>query len=268
MKNAWSCAVRGGCWLLLFALSPALLAAELEKFDDRQAIEAAQEGLQTRSRFPWYDAQTDQLQPVTVKPEAAPPEVEGWTWQPDKKAKSRFKWNFNGGNFLPQLLQYLAWAVLAIVLIGGVYYITKAMLESEITLNNTDEVLREDELTDAERIENLPFDVRRPQVDLLSEARKAYETGNYNDAIVYLFSYQLVQLDKFHWIRLAKGKTNRQYLREVRGPGELRGLIAATMVTFEDFFFGRHPIDQARFESVWNRLDEFHHLLHPENLVS
>ena len=36
--------------------------------------------------------------------------------------------------------------------------------------------------------------------------------------MIYLFSHQLVQLDRHQIIRLAKGKTNRQYLREV-GPG-------------------------------------------------
>ena len=54
-------------------------------------------------------------------------------------------------------------------------------------------------------------------MDLLAEARRHYQAGNYGAAIVYLFSFQLVQLDRRQIIQLAKGKTNRQYLREV-GP--------------------------------------------------
>ena len=70
---------------------------------------------------------------------------------------------------------------------------------------------------DAARIESLPFPVAAGRLDLLAEARRHYQAGNYGAAIVYLFSFQLVQLDKRQIIRLAKGKTNRQYLREV-GP--------------------------------------------------
>ena len=69
---------------------------------------------------------------------------------------------------------------------------------------------------DADRVEALPFHVRAASGDFLAEARRLYDAGHYSEAIVYLFSYQLVQLDKHHVIRLAKGKTNRQYVRETR----------------------------------------------------
>jgi hypothetical protein len=81
---------------------------------------------------------------------------------------------------------------------------------------------------------------------------------------MYLFSYQLVHLDKHHLIRLAKGKTNRQYLRELRAQNEesdgqgLRGILRRTMIAFEDCFFGDHAIEKNRFEACWQRLDDFH----------
>ena len=51
-------------------------------------------------------------------------------------------------------------------------------------------------------------------------ARLYEKRGNFNQAIIYYYSYQLVTLDRRQVIRLAKGKTNRQYLRETgrRGP--------------------------------------------------
>ncbi len=76
------------------------------------------------------------------------------------------------------------------------------------------------------------------RLDLLAEARRHYQAGNYGAAIVYLFSFQLVQLDKRQIIRLAKGKTNRQYLREVGPRAALLRLVEQTMVAFEDVFFG------------------------------
>ncbi len=112
--------------------------------------------------------------------------------------------------------------------------------------------------TEADLIESLPFEVPRPQSDLLAEAKRLYEQGAYAQAIVYLFSYQLVQLDQHQAIRLTRGKTNRQYLRELLARPDLGGILERTMVAFEDVFFGHHPLDRAGFERCWQRLDEFH----------
>ena len=73
----------------------------------------------------------------------------------------------------------------------------------------------DDDADRVDRVEALPFRVPRQATDLLSEARRQYEKGNYNEAIVYLFSHQLVELDRQHLIHLARGKTNRQLVREL-----------------------------------------------------
>ena len=101
---------------------------------------------------------------------------------------------------------------------------------------------------DADRVEALPFKVRSVSGDFLDEARRLYEAGQFSEAIIFLFSYQLVQLDKQHVIRLAKGKTNRQYLRELRQRPTLRSTLELTMVAFEDAFFGRKTLSRERFE--------------------
>jgi len=115
---------------------------------------------------------------------------------------------------------------------------------------------------DVDRVEALPFAVRKPTGDFLAEARRLYEAGDYSEAIIYLFSYQLVELDRQHLIRLAKGKTNRQYLRELRARLTLRSILETTVVRFEDAFFGRKTLTRERFEQSWQRLDEFHAELH------
>jgi hypothetical protein len=120
---------------------------------------------------------------------------------------------------------------------------------------------------EADRIEKLPFRVARPQSDLLAEARRHYEAGRYGEAVIYLFSYQLVQLDKHQLIRLTKGKTNRQYLREVRPQNELRSILERTMIAFEDVFFGHRELPRDRFETCWTQLDEFHRKIQ-ETVVS
>jgi hypothetical protein len=114
----------------------------------------------------------------------------------------------------------------------------------------------------------LPFQLKRPTGDFLSEARRLYEAGQYSEAIVYLFSYQLVALDKRHVIHLAKGKTNRQYLRETRSRESLKQILHKTMISFEDVFFGHHELSRERFEESWRELDEFHQQLEQVELAA
>ena len=64
-----------------------------------------------------------------------------------------------------------------------------------------------------------------------------HQLGNYGEAIIYLFSYQLVRLDRSQLIRLAKGKTNRQYLGELQSASPLKRMLAQSMSSFEDVFF-------------------------------
>ena len=97
--------------------------------------------------------------------------------------------------------------------------------------------------------------LNRPRSNLLEEARRQYEAGNFAEAIIYLFSYQLVELDKSQLIRLAKGKTNRQYLREIGARPRLAALLNHTMIAFEDVFFGDHDLDRERFEKCWAERD-------------
>ena len=67
------------------------------------------------------------------------------------------------------------------------------------------------------------------------------------------------RLDEF--IRLAKGKTNRQYLREIRTRAPLRALMMRTVSLFESVFFGRHQLDRASFKSCWTELDQFQQIV-------
>ena len=157
-------------------------------------------------------------------------------------------------------MKILWWAIIVLIVVGLVVLVVFAVryLSSSSAARGgegeDDAALK----SEVDRIENLPFRIKRPFSDLLSAARRAYEAGNYNEAIVYLFSYQLVHLDKRRLIRLSKGKTNRQYVRELRTREEISSLIVQSMLAFEEVFFGNHSLSRPRFEDCWNRLDEFH----------
>ena len=76
-------------------------------------------------------------------------------------------------------------------------------------------------------------------------------------AIIYAYAYQLMELDQHHAIELRKGKTNRQYLRELRSQPRLRELLRGTMRAFEDVFFGHHTLSRPQFQRCWDGLEEF-----------
>jgi len=184
-----------------------------------------------------YDVERDALRPLIVPP------------SPVKPAPREFDGSF---------LRYLAWGILAAALVVLVAFIVYAVRNHSRPPFDPKKVV-----SPAQRaaVESLPFMDDRSRGDLLGEARRYYQQGNYSEAIIYLFSYQLVELDRFALIRLAKGKTNRQYLRELGKSPPLRPPLELTMTAFEGVFFGRRDLDRAGFEACWNQLPLFEQLV-------
>lgn len=239
----------------ILAQTPAPPAASNEAAT-APAIEQGREAL-NQSWFtpPWYDSERDSVKRITVKPE--------WDfWE---------GWDFSGWDLtqwgLPDmsLLEWLAWIVVSLLLAAISYVLVRAWLQRDanVTGRSSASSAQEDEADEA-RVEALPFQVARRASDFLAEADRYRRAGNFREAIIYLFSHQLVSLDRRQRIRLTKGKTNRQYLRELSRQVALRSLVEETMVTFEDVFFGDHPLDAAGFERCWKRLGEFDQLIEQE----
>lgn len=208
------------------------------------AIAEGRQALKNSPKAPWYDRQKDDVREIELSNST----------QQTSRSSGNLNWNFNW-------VSYLIWTLMAIALAALVYLLIRAFIIREQRLatrqGNTVDITG----TQADRVEHLPVPVRRPAGDLLSEARFHYENGNFREAIVYLYSHELVELDKLQVIHLARGKTNRQYLRELKTRQRLRELLEQTMVTFEDAFFGQLDIGRQRFEACWNRLSEFNSML-------
>jgi hypothetical protein len=248
------------CGLLLVPLRAAEAQdrAELQNGGQAEgAVESGREALRGAQRFPWYDAKADGLRRIDVRTAAdSGSSNRDSNWQNQGTAPADLSLF---GEVFWTIMQVLAWTLLAVLLIGIVALLIWAFVRGEGRQGGgADSAVSVRRASDIDRVESLPFQVKRPHSDLLAEARRQYEAGNYGEAIVYLFSYQLVQLDKQQIIQLTKGKTNRQYLREVRREPRLRSLLETTMVAFEDVFFGHHELDRQRFETCWSGLDEFH----------
>ncbi len=214
------------------ALAVALLAGWASRALADDSVDEAREAFQSSATFPWYDGTKDSLTPLELQVEQPPKNVD-------------LAW-----------LKPLAWAVLGatlLLLVVLIVYSIRHFRGASLPNISTDPEVH----VETEGVEALPFMARRSRDDLLGQARHHYEQGNYNEAIVYLFSYELVQLDKFAVIHLARGKTNRQYVRETAKAAELQGVLRQTMLTFEDVFFGGRQLDRAAFEACWQHVEAF-----------
>lgn len=200
-----------------------------------RGVEEARNALR-REGFPWYDKNQDSLRPVHVRRKPDDVDVD---------------WDFG------QWPRIVAFAITSIILATIGWLIVRAYLLRESTSLTVTNCIRQTAVDDAARIEALPFRIRGTDVDLLAEARRLYEEGKYSEAIVYLFSYQLIDMDRHQLIRLSKGKTNRQYLRELRRRPRLRSIVEQSMIAFEEAFFGGRQLERRRFEAVWQQIEPF-----------
>ena len=223
--------------------------------DAQESVEAGRRGLDHWWRYPWYDSASDDVRPIDV----SEPRYLRWDWLDFDWTWPRISWGSLPS--MDTLLQWLAWLTIALVLLFLVVVLVRTYLRRTRGGQAAGARPRQDTAEkERRRIESLPFPLRAAQSDLLAEARRCRREGRYGEAIKFLFSHELVQLDKHQFLRLARGKTNRQYLRELGG-GALAGLLENTMIVFEDFFFGNYAIDRARFEACWGELERFETLV-------
>ena len=226
---------------LLAVLLLSLVALADVAVAEEDAVEAGRASLKRTGWYPWYDSEADDVRCIHVQPPRQTPAWSGWDLF------------VNGDWFTP-----LAWIGIITILGMMVLLLVRAHLSRERSTARGEADVAQDQLRDqVDRVEELPVRVRRSASDLMNAAHEQYLAGNYSEAIIYLYSHLLLQLDRRNLIRLTKGKTNRQYLREVGRWVPLRGLVESAMVSFEDVFFGERQLERERFESVWNRLDQF-----------
>lgn len=237
--------------------------AQTSPADAEKAVETGRRALRESNSYPWYDPQADDLRRVDVRPDKSADSLNRDSqWESTPKPPRTLP-NVSVPNWFSNMVQVLL--ILLLVVAAGllVWLLVWAFLRREADVETSSaESVAGDARGDVDRIENLPFQVKRPQSNLESEADRNYREGNYREAIIYLYSYLLVQLDRHQVIRLTKGKTNRQYLREVkRERPSLVPIFEPTMIAFEDVFFGDHELTRGEFENCWDRLGEFQRLL-------
>jgi hypothetical protein len=205
--------------------------------------------------FPWYspDGQVVGITPRTSDWDASSLRNSVAAYRAPAATSSNWNWNWNWSGSWWKWLLYLIGIVLALG-IGLILYrlfVLSRDVESEARL-------RAGRVTDfSKQIKDLPFQLDAPTGDCRSLADQARLAGNYSRAIVFLFSHVLLYLDDLHVLRLQRGKTNRQYLRETARIEAARSYLGSLIAPFESVFFGDHSIEATEFDSYWNALPAF-----------
>jgi hypothetical protein len=205
--------------------------------DEDAAVSSGAGALDSWWDYPWYDDQTDGMRRIDLnarRPAPAPAQSGSGSWS----------------------LEWLGWLLIAVVAVAVLVMLFRVYWTRSPPTGGAGEAALVGEPVSIDRLEELPFQLEQPAGDLLSAARRVAELGDYHRAIVLLYSHQLLELDKRDAIRLTKGKTNRQYLRELRMRPGLVPLLATSMVAFEDVFFGGHSLSRERFEECWRQVME------------
>lgn len=162
---------------------------------------------------------------------------------------------------LMQVWRILLILILLCVVGSAIYYIVRSGKFSYFVRRAQQTALGEDVELQQAKISDLPFELEVPMVGLRAQAERYRNAGDYSKAIVYLFSYLLVELDQSHCIRLERGKTNGVYLREVTPWSQLCSYLQGAVRLFEQAYFGRRRIDREPFEELWNKITTFEQML-------
>ena len=260
IQDSPECGKRASTWLIAglspqmaYVGSPGRIAAE-----EMDPVDAGKRAFQSGwgGAPPWYDSSKDAAKPITFRR----PWWEGWDWLDDGEGPVE-----SDPDRASSWLRILGWIGISVLAVLIVFALVSYLRSGEIALSESS---KRSDASDRQRIEALPFPVRSTYGNLLEAAEAHYREGRFGEAIKFLFSYQLVELDRARYIRLTKGKTNRRYLREMRGHVAVMPWIEQTMIAFEDYFFGNYTIERARFEQCWSQLPQFKGFLDQANRAS
>ena len=107
------------------------------------------------------------------------------------------------------------------------------------------------------RLEAIAPEARERVDDLGTAAENALAAGDLRLALVYFFSWLIVESDKRGLLRARRGKTNREYWLELAVNPGVRTIYKATMDAFERVYFGGQTISREEFDDVWRLREPF-----------
>ncbi len=220
-----------------------------------------------KETFPWYDADSGGLKPILSQPDLGG----GWLASVGDWFGRKLAW-------VPQMFRRLGrwlsglngWQIRGVAGLGDLIAIGLVLLVLAILVVILMEMLRRYRPTvaapvagsvvlragEGSRIEGLPADAGFDATDPWAEAARRRARGDHAGAIVYLFAYQLLALDRLSMIRLIPGRTGRQLVKSV-GDRQLRGWVEPTLRLFEAVYYGHRSPSPEAFEAAWTDAEAF-----------
>lgn len=209
---------------------------------DDSAVRSALE----RGAYPWYDARTDSAKPVW------PPGMEFAEWL--ERLADRLKgWRLPSlGNLSIGDLLIVGIAMLALSIF--VVFLIEAWRRYRPTPRDT--MAASASVGSNAPLEGLPAGIRPTTDDPWTEAADRAARGDYAGAVVCLFAYQLLVLDRMRLIRLSPGKTARQLVRTIEDR-DYRDCVDPTRRAFEAVYYGHQVPTPEAFAAVWQHAEAF-----------
>jgi hypothetical protein len=201
-----------------------------------------------KEAYPWYDGGTDQVKPLVYEQYA-------WIkwlgdrigalldWLEGLISRSPRGAGHGLGGFIPTFL---------FLLFGGALMIILWRLWRQSEPRQATPADAPAQVGSIARLAGLAPGVSLEGKDPWAEALARRAAGDRAGAVIWLFFYQLLTLNRLGLVRLAPGRTARQYVFAVADP-LLREGLEATLGLFEEAYYGHRVPTASALEAVWSR---------------
>lgn len=224
-------------------LAALLLAVTLLLSLPAAEADPARDALSTQAP-PWYDAGSDDWRRIAVPAPETPSERAG---------SDRGRGGGGGG-----IGSVFSWLMVAVAMAATAWLIWQ--LVRNLAAERGAPVAEERRAAVARAVADLsalPFADAQSAKDPEAALERAIAERDWRRAVAWSYALHLVELDHAGALRVAKGTTNRGYLRMLAAWAEERAsrrtltpLLGDAVSTFERTWFGHHPADQTLVQSL------------------
>ena len=208
------------------------------------AEDAAWEKAATKEKTPWR-SESGGAAFLPPRPERSPAPVRN----EEASESGSFGW-------LRTVAEVLFWTLVGaavLALVGAIFWALRQTARGGVGKEKEKKARQDRE----RRLEALAPEARERVDDLGTAAENALAAGDLRLALIFFFSWLIVESDKRGLLRARRGKTNREYWLElVVNPG-VRTIYKATMDAFERVYFGGRTISREEFDDVWRLREPF-----------
>ncbi|MBQ7030729.1 MAG: DUF4129 domain-containing protein, partial [Thermoguttaceae bacterium] len=208
------------------------------------AEDAAWEKAATKEKTPWR-SESGGAAFLPPRPERSPAPVRN----EEASESGSFGW-------LRTVAEVLFWTLVGaavLALVGAIFWALRQTARGGVGKEKEKKARQDRE----RRLEALAPEARERVDDLGTAAENALAAGDLRLALIFFFSWLIVESDKRGLLRARRGKTNREYWIElVVNPG-VRTIYKATMDAFERVYFGGRTISREEFDDVWRLREPF-----------